>query len=265
SPLYGFYEPDVKIIRKDTDRGKDVPHETFKCCKCGTRVYRNTTTKDKSSTSGLRSHAESCFGVEAVKAARESNDLDATRDLVKKAVKHKQGVLTGLFKSLIHKGKEIYSTMPLTNAETRAECVRWCAENYRPFKVVADRAFKKLMRTGRPQTYIPHPTTVSRDTKTLFAKTRRRLAKKFKTLQSRVHIVLDAWTSPNHKAFVAYKAHWEEDGEIVSTVLDFRELGEVCTLEILSCILTNIFAHPIVAHRRSTGHPHQDGTGRIWT
>ncbi len=101
------------------------------------------------------------------------------------------------------------------------------------------------MKTGRPSTYIPHPTTVSRDTKTLFAKTRRRLAKKFQvssnygdkhlthTYQSlgcRFHLALDAWTSPNHKAFVAYTVHWEEDGERMSTVLDFRELAEVRTL-----------------------------------
>lgn len=47
------------------------------------------------------------------------------------------------------------------------------------------------------------------------------------TLQSRVHIALDAWSSPNHKAFVGFTAHWEENGERVSTVLDFRELAEV--------------------------------------
>ncbi|KAF9020042.1 hypothetical protein BDZ89DRAFT_903697, partial [Hymenopellis radicata] len=165
---------------------------------CGKNVYRNLTSKDKSSGHGLRLHAEKCFGVEAVKAAFEGADLQATREMVKKAGKKKQGVLTSMLQGIIAKGKEIYATMPLSNAETRAECARWCAENFRPFNVVADRAFKKLMKTGRPGTYIPHPTTVSRDTKILFAKTRRRLAKKFKGLKSRVHIVLDAWTSPNH-------------------------------------------------------------------
>ncbi|KAF9019903.1 hypothetical protein BDZ89DRAFT_900071, partial [Hymenopellis radicata] len=185
SPIYGFYDPDFKIVNRDTLTAKDVPHEAWKCELCGKKVYRNLTTKDKSSGHGLRLHAEKCFGVESVKAAFETRDLKATRDMVKKAGKKKQGVLTGMLQ---------------------------------------DRGFKKLMKTGRPGTYIPHPTTVSRDTKILFAKTRRRLAKKFKGLKSRVHIVLDAWTSPNHKAFVAYKAHWEEDGQCVSTVLDFREL-----------------------------------------
>ncbi|KAF9014406.1 hypothetical protein BDZ89DRAFT_1023433, partial [Hymenopellis radicata] len=198
--MYGFYHKDSKIKYKDTERGKHIPHEMFKCCMCETWVGRNMTTQDKSSTSGLRLHAEGCYGVEAVRAAREGNDLDATRDLVKKAGKQKQGVLTGLFKRLF----------------------------------VADRAFHKLMKTGRPSTYIPHPTTVSRDTKTLFAKTRRRLAKKFKALRCRFHIALDAWTSPNHKAFVAYTVHWEENGERMSTVLDFRELGESHTGEALA-------------------------------
>ncbi len=58
-----------------------------------------------------------------------------------------------------------------------AESVRWCAESLRPFNLFADRGFKSLMKTGRPQHYIPHPTTVSRDTKTVFARTRNRIAK----------------------------------------------------------------------------------------
>ncbi|KAF8992026.1 hypothetical protein BDZ89DRAFT_973591 [Hymenopellis radicata] len=218
SPIYGFYAADAKIVDRDTQTAKDVPHEAWKCELCGKNVYRNLTSKDKSSGHGLRLHAEKCFGVEAVKAAFEGADLKATREMVKKAGKKKQGVLTSMLQGIIAKGKEIYATMPLSNAETRISV---------PSTSLQTAAFKKLMKTGRPGTYIPHPTTVSRDAKILFAKTRRRLAKKFKGLKSRVHIVLDAWTSPNHKAFVAYKAHWEEDGHLVSTVLDFRELPQV--------------------------------------
>lgn len=78
------------------------------------------TTQDKSSTSALRVHAEACYGHEAVKAAKETNNLQATRELVNKVGKQKQGVLTGLFKRMAAKGKEIYATMPLSNAETRS-------------------------------------------------------------------------------------------------------------------------------------------------
>ncbi|KAF8994850.1 hypothetical protein BDZ89DRAFT_972040 [Hymenopellis radicata] len=227
SAIFGFYEPDVRVVQRDTDTAKEVPHDAFRCYKCRGFVYRNRTTQDKSSGSELKNHANKCFGVEAVKAAMTSKDLEGTRKSVQKAQQERQTTLTGLLHKLVDKAKEVYSTIALTKAEVQAECARWCAENYRPFKIVADRAFKKLMKTGRPAAYIPHPTTVSRDTKTLFAKTRHRLAKHFKTLKSRLHIATDAWTSPNHKAFVAYTAHWEEDGRRVSTVLDFCELGEV--------------------------------------
>ncbi|KAF9015874.1 hypothetical protein BDZ89DRAFT_962394, partial [Hymenopellis radicata] len=218
STVYGFYAADFKIVDRNALTAKDVPHEAWKCEMCGKNVYHNLMTKDKSSGHGLHLHAEKCFGIEAVKAAFESGDLKATRDMVKKAGKKRQGVLTGMLQvdnRATHQGRY------------RAECARWCSENFRPFNIVADRGFKKLMKTGCPGMYIPHLTTVSRDTKILFAKTRCRLAKKFKSLNSHVHIVLDGWTSPNHKAFIAYKAHWEEDGQCVSTVLDFYELPEV--------------------------------------
>ncbi|KAF9046075.1 hypothetical protein BDZ89DRAFT_942339, partial [Hymenopellis radicata] len=216
SAIFGFYEPDIGLVYCDTDAGKQVPHDSFRCYKCRGWVYRNRTTQDRSSGSGLRTHANKCFSVEAVKAAMASKDLDGTRKSIQQAQQERQTTLTDLLSKLVDRGKEIYATISLIKAE-----------NYRPFKVVADRAFKKLMKTGRPSAYIPHPTTVSRDTKTLFAKTRRCLAKHFKTLQSCIQIILDAWTSPNHKAFVSYSAQWEEDGHIVSTVLDFCELGEV--------------------------------------
>jgi hypothetical protein len=47
----------------------------------------------------------------------------------------------------------------------------------RPFNIVADRGFQSLMKTGRPGTYIPSPSTVSRDVKRVFVKSRQRIAK----------------------------------------------------------------------------------------
>ncbi|KAF9047975.1 hypothetical protein BDZ89DRAFT_941428 [Hymenopellis radicata] len=202
SALYGFFLPDVKIIQKDSTTAKAVDHEGFTCAACGYLVTRNLTTKDKSSGKALRVHAEKCFGPEAVKAALESNNLEGTRELVEKTGGKRQGLLTQMISGLKKASKVIYSAMPLSKAETRAECARWCAENYRPFKIVKDRCFQKLMRTGRPGTYIPSPTTVSRDTKMLFAKTHHHIAKN----SDRIHIITDGWTSPNNKAFIRFNA-----------------------------------------------------------
>lgn len=54
--------------------------------------------------------------------------------------------------------------------------VRWVSENARPFSIVADRWFLCLMMSGRPGLYVPSPSSVSRDVKIVFAKTRKRIA-----------------------------------------------------------------------------------------
>ena len=59
---------------------------------------------------------------------------------------------------------------------TRAEIVCWVTENARPYNVVADWGFKNLMKTGRPEYYLPSPRTVSRDVRTVFARSRQRIA-----------------------------------------------------------------------------------------
>ena len=37
----------------------------------------------------------------------------------------------------------------------RAEIVRWVAESLRPYEIVSNRGFQCLMKTGRPEYYIP--------------------------------------------------------------------------------------------------------------
>lgn len=57
------------------------------------------------------------------------------------------------------------------------EIVKWVSENKRPFSIVKDRGFQQLMKTGRPETHIPSPETVSRDVKNVFVRVRKRIAK----------------------------------------------------------------------------------------
>ena len=73
------------------------------------------------------------------------------------------------------KGKVNYSHRQRTKTEARAKIVRWVAESKRPFEIVADHGFQSLMKTGRPEYYIPSPTTVSRDVKKIFVNVRKRM------------------------------------------------------------------------------------------
>jgi hypothetical protein len=54
----------------------------------------------------------------------------------------------------------------------------------RPFKIVKDRGFQSLMKTGRPDYYIPSPQTVSRDVKQVFVRCRQRIAKMLQVCQN---------------------------------------------------------------------------------
>jgi hypothetical protein len=47
----------------------------------------------------------------------------------------------------------------------------------RPFSIVEDPGFRCLMKTGRPEYYLPSHSTVSRDVREVFKRVRKRIAK----------------------------------------------------------------------------------------
>lgn len=111
----------------------------------------------------------------------------------------------------------------------------------RPFEVVNDRAFHCLMKTGRPHYWIPSSSTVIRDTKLVFARTRNRIAhllqvsslscpvvsvytNPYQEHPGSLHFATDCWTSPNHHAYVAFTVHFEQEGVPFSLLLDFLAL-----------------------------------------
>ena len=79
----------------------------------------------------------------------------------------------------------------------RAEIVRWVSESMRPFIIVEDRGFCKLIKMGRLYHYIPSKETVSRDVKHVFAICRQRIAKMLQEYEGSLSFATDAWTSPN--------------------------------------------------------------------
>ena len=93
----------------------------------------------------------------------------------------------------------------------------------RPFKIVEDRGFRKLMKTGRPACYIPSKITVSRDVKNVFVKCRQRIATMLQEYEGALSFATDAWTSPNHKAYVAVTVHFESEGKPIAMLLDIVE------------------------------------------
>ena len=130
----------------------------------------------------------------------------------------------------------------MLNQIDRIEIAKWVAESQRPFSIVEDDGFKTLMKTGRPDYYIPSRYTVARDVKQVFKKTRKRIAKMLQVCQLKeaekilirnfqeydgsLSFGIDAWTSPNNKAYVAVTVHFEHDGEPMCLLLDIVQVAK---------------------------------------
>ena len=102
----------------------------------------------------------------------------------------------------------------------------WVAESKRPFKVVNDCGFQSLMKTGRPNYHIPSEQTVSCDVKHAFVHARKRVANMLQEYKGQLNYATDAWTSPNHKAFVAFTVHFAHEGTPLSMLLDLVEVAK---------------------------------------
>jgi hypothetical protein len=152
-----------------------------KICKQKSRsVRRYLDTGDAKSTSNLRKHAKKCWGDAVVASADKAKTAREVRDTNIKGYLNPQSITAAFERK--GKGKVTYSHRQLTKTESKAEIVRWVCESMRPFDIVEDRGFQRLMKTGpgRPEYYIPSRTTVSRDVKLVFVNVRKRIAKMLK-------------------------------------------------------------------------------------
>jgi hypothetical protein len=80
------------------------------------------------------------------------------------------------------------------------------------------------MKTRRLEYYIPLPATVSRDVKRVFANAWKCIAKMLQEHKGTLSFTTDAWTSPNHKAFVAVTVHFENNRVVICMILDVVEV-----------------------------------------
>lgn len=66
-----------------------------------------------------------------------------------------------------------------------------------------------------------------------------------------LHFATDAWTSPNHKAYVAITVHFEQDGIPISLLLDIVEVAESHTGQTLAAEFTKVLKEFGVAEKVS--------------
>jgi hypothetical protein len=178
APIYAFFKPMPLIEYVDGRRC-----HAFQClakhCKQKSRsIRRYLDTGDAKSTGNLRKHAKKCWGDEIVALADKAKTAKDVRKTTVKGTLNPQSITAAFERN--GKGKVTYSYRQHTKAELKAEIVRWVSESMRPFDIVEDRGFLCLMKTGRPECYIPSRTTVSRDVRQVFVNTRKRIATKLK-------------------------------------------------------------------------------------
>jgi hypothetical protein len=116
-----------------------------------------------------------CWGKVVLAAADDALNADEVRTKIVEGIL-KNGTITEAFERK-GKGKRTYPNRPLTRAEIKAEIVKWVCVSIQPFDVVSDESFHYLMKSGRPDMYVPSPSTVSRDVRLVFTRTRQRIAK----------------------------------------------------------------------------------------
>ncbi|RDX45216.1 hypothetical protein OH76DRAFT_1305229, partial [Lentinus brumalis] len=216
---YAFFKPEVGIVRPTATR---IGH-VFSCAKPGCRhqTTRYLDTHDATSTSNMRGHIKTCWGAEILRAAEDAAKHKDPRPMVEEF--GRTGTITDFFKRA-GKGKVTYSIRQMTAKETRC----------RPYEMVKDRAFLTLMKTGRPEYKIPSPSTVSRDVRRVFAKCRPRIARMLRDYDYELNFTFDAWTSPNHKALLAFAVHLQHNGQPLTFILDVIEVAESHTGEALA-------------------------------
>ncbi|KAG1743745.1 uncharacterized protein EDB91DRAFT_1051080, partial [Suillus paluster] len=186
SPVYAFFEPTPRIVEIN---GR-CTHE-FKCgargCKTTIQWFLNK--KDVQSTGNMRKHVKSCWGNAVLTAADDAKDANEVQTKIITSIL-RDGSITESFEHK-GKGKVTYAHRQHTCTKTKAEIVCWVSESPWPLEIVKDRAFQLLMKTGRPEYYIPSPTTVARDVKLVFVCTCQQIAKMLQEYDGKMNFTTD--------------------------------------------------------------------------
>ncbi|KAJ7232510.1 hypothetical protein C8J57DRAFT_994173, partial [Mycena rebaudengoi] len=219
SPVYGLYQDKVEI-------GYEGPckYHLFTCanpkCRLGKNHKRGTVrryldSKDRSATGNLLTHARACQGREAVDSVLGG------------ASQKPKGKRDGsIYSAFARMGSKVarFCHKPQTAQET----------SNRPAKIVADPRFNELMKTGRPSTTLPSPRQVARDVHSCFDLARARIANLLQEYPGSLNFSTDSWSSPNHRAIVAWTVHLQHEGKALSFLIDVIEVPESHTGETLA-------------------------------
>ncbi|KAJ7896331.1 hypothetical protein B0H14DRAFT_2333446 [Mycena olivaceomarginata] len=148
---------------------------------------------DRSSTSNLKKHAETCWGKDVVKARLAGGVSNSPRD-------------GNIFTSFARTGQHPVKVSHRAHMEPK---------------------FWYLLLAGRPEHTIPSRRAIGHDLNDAFEQCSKRIVNLLENYNGRLSFATDAWTSPNHQAFVAWTVHLQHKGQPLVFLLDVFEVPEV--------------------------------------
>ena len=84
----------------------------------------------------------------------------------------------------------------------------------------------------------------------------------YQEYNGKLHFGMDVWTSPNHKAIVAFLVYLANNGRLLSMVLDIVEVARVSSIGINSHL--TLISKWLVSHRRKSCRGILGCPGGIW-
>ncbi|KAJ7803769.1 hypothetical protein B0H14DRAFT_2384262 [Mycena olivaceomarginata] len=224
SGVYQFFSDNVKEHTNDGG----CKYQFFTCAvpngckhkKNGLVRYQTNTdglkATDRSSTSNLRKHAVKCWGKAVVEVRLSGTGDGHSRD----------GSIFAVFARAEQHPVQVTDRVH-TEPELCAHVARWVAESNRPLNIVADRELKEILCAGRPEVRVPSRRVLGCDLNTAYEQSRGYIEHLLREYPGWLSFSTDAWTSPNHRAFVAWTVHLQHEGELLGFPIDIFEVPEV--------------------------------------
>ncbi|KAJ3508846.1 hypothetical protein NMY22_g16486 [Coprinellus aureogranulatus] len=244
SPIFLFFEE----VETDSSGQKTEGTRYYKCYH-GQRRTLSITKKMKSNTKHMVEHLRTSFKTMhqlfvdlqdrkapptaaevALASATEDRDDPAVIEVLRR-LKNRDQTINAAFQAQTETAWD----------QTKFEklLVEWVAACDQPLDEVDKPEFRELLQyvhsPARKALKIPGRTTVRRRLMEMGADAVKETTDMFKSLDTKVAISLDAWTSENQYAFLAIVAHYvSKEGELEELLIDFREIQGAHTGENLA-------------------------------
>ena len=106
-------------------------------------------------------------------------------------------------------------------AKLRYKLAIWVTRRHRPFSIVEDPELVDIFHDFHAGVIVPSRQTLVRDIKDILDLTKSHLADILKSVQGKIHLVIDGWTSPQTYSFIGVMVVFVQGPKLRVIVLDY--------------------------------------------